>query len=195
MTERAIRSVCVLGDGVFGLSAAAAFARALPGVRVSIVSAPADPGALAERLPATLPSVHRFHAAIGLDEMSLVRSGAATHLLGVRFDNWPGSAEPWFHGFGEHGLKAGDIPFHTLWHRARAAGQAAPFHRYGAAAVLAAVRRLKPCYELMTVYRGQNVPQPDAEKLGEALRSELNGVEIELVDGGQPHYDFLISAE
>jgi len=63
------------------------------------------------------------------------------------------------------------------------------------AAVLAAARRLKPGYELMTVYRGQNVPHPDAEKLGEALRSELNGVEIELVDGGQPHYDFLISAE
>ncbi len=47
----------------------------------------------------------------------------------------------------------------------------------------------------MTVYRGQNVPQPEAEQLGEALKSELNGVEIELVDGGQPHYDFLISAE
>ncbi|HYI23071.1 MAG TPA: DAK2 domain-containing protein [Candidatus Limnocylindrales bacterium] len=63
------------------------------------------------------------------------------------------------------------------------------------AAVLAAAHRLKPGYELMTVYRGQNVPHPDAEQLGEALRAELDGVEIELVDGGQPHYDFLISAE
>ncbi len=63
------------------------------------------------------------------------------------------------------------------------------------AAVLAAAHRLKPDFELLTVYRGQNVPQTDAEHLGEALRAELDGVEIELVDGGQPHYDFLISAE
>jgi hypothetical protein len=27
------------------------------------------------------------------------------------------------------------------------------------------------------------------------LASELDGVEIELVEGGQPHYDFLIAAE
>jgi tryptophan halogenase len=138
MSDRPIRSICVLGDGIVGLSAAAAFARALPGVRVSIVSAPADPAAPAEQLPATLPSIHRFHAAIGLDELTLVRRGAATHLLGVRFDNWPRGGGSWFHGFGEHGLKAGDIPFHALWHRARLEGRAAPFHHYGAAAVLAA---------------------------------------------------------
>lgn len=137
MTDRAIRSICVLGDGIVGLSAAAAFARALPDVRITIVTAPADPAALAELLPATLPSIHRFHAAIGVDELSLVREGVATHLLGVRFDNWPQGRAPWVHGFGEHGLKAADIPFHALWHRARRAGRAAPFHRYGAAAVLA----------------------------------------------------------
>src|SRR5690606_17380376 len=68
---------------------------------------------------------------------TLVREGAATHLLGTRFANWSAAAEPWIHAFGEHGLKAGDQPFHALWHRARIAGRAAPFHHYSAGAVLA----------------------------------------------------------
>ncbi len=63
------------------------------------------------------------------------------------------------------------------------------------AAILTGVRRLKPGYELMTVYRGLDVDHRAAEELREALGAERSGVEIELVEGGQPHYDFLISAE
>ncbi|HEV7290000.1 tryptophan 7-halogenase [Sphingomonas sp.] len=138
MSARAIRSVCVVGDGIVGLSAAAAFARALPQVAVTIVPATPDPAAVAEIQCATWPSIHRFHAAIGLDERELVRDGIATHLLGAQFGNWPQVGQDWVHGFGEHGLKAGDIPFHTLWHRAFQAGAAAPYWRYGAAALLGA---------------------------------------------------------
>jgi hypothetical protein len=29
----------------------------------------------------------------------------------------------------------------------------------------------------------------------DTLAQDLNGIEVELVDGDQPHYDFLISAE
>lgn len=138
MSARAIGSVCVVGDGIVGLSAAAAFARALPQVAVTIVPATPDAAAVAEIQCATWPSIHRFHAAIGLDERELVRAGIATHLLGARFVNWPQERQDWVHGFGEHGLKAGDIPFHPLWHRAFQAGAAAPYWRYGAAALLGA---------------------------------------------------------
>lgn len=63
------------------------------------------------------------------------------------------------------------------------------------AAILAGVRRLQPGYELMTVYRGLDVDHRAAEELREALGVGRSGVEIELVEGGQPYYDFLISAE
>lgn len=136
MSARAIRSVCVIGDGIIGLCAAAAFARALPQITITIVPAEPDAAAVAELQCATWPSIHRFHAAIGIDERELIRAGIATHLLGARFANWPQAGQDWVHGFGEHGLKAGDIPFHTLWHRAFQAGEAAPYWRYGAAALL-----------------------------------------------------------
>ena len=137
MTDRAIRSVCVAGGGVVAHSAALAFARALPRVRVSLLETPANEGTLADRLPASLPAVHRFNAAIGMGELDLVRDGAATHLLGTRFEAWSASGEPWLHVFGEYGLSAGNAPFHGVWQRARQAGRALPFHRYAAAAAFA----------------------------------------------------------
>jgi dihydroxyacetone kinase-like predicted kinase len=63
------------------------------------------------------------------------------------------------------------------------------------AAVLAAVKKLKPGFELLTVYRGDAIEQSAAEDLREALLAATAGLEIELVDGGQRHYDFVIAAE
>jgi len=63
------------------------------------------------------------------------------------------------------------------------------------AAVMSAVRKFKPGFELMTIYRGEGVSRVAAVRLRDAVRAELPDIEIELVDGGQPHYDFLISAE
>lgn len=138
---RAIRSVCVAGAGIVGLSAAVAFARALPDVAVSILETPADPAALADLVPGSLPAIHLFHAAIGLDELELVRAGVATHLLATRFDNWSADGKSWFHFFGEAGLPSADVPFHQIWERVRRRRGAAPYHDYAAAAVLAAAGR------------------------------------------------------
>jgi tryptophan halogenase len=135
--ERAIRTIAVAGAGITGLSAAIAFARTLPRTKVTIVETPADPAALADRLPGGLPNIHRFHAAIGVDELDLVRRGIAFHHLGTRFENWSASGEPWYHAYGEHGLPARPAPFHQIWARARRTGQALPFHLYSAAAAMA----------------------------------------------------------
>ncbi|WP_404336856.1 tryptophan 7-halogenase [Sphingomonas sp. MMS12-HWE2-04] len=133
--SRAIRSVAVLGGGIVALSAAAAFARALPGVAVTLIETPVDPAALADRLPGSTSAIHRFHAAIGIEEAALIRSGAALPRLGLRFENWPGEA--WVHVHGDHGVPESNPPFHQLWARARQAGQAEAYHLYAAAGVIA----------------------------------------------------------
>jgi tryptophan 7-halogenase len=135
--ERAIRSVAVLGGGIIGLSAALAFARALPAVRITLVARPADPAALCDRLPGSLPAIGRFHAAIGLNELELVGDGIATHRLGTRFDGWSADGAPWYHVFGEYGLAAEGVAFHQLWVRARKEKRALAYHHYSAGAVLA----------------------------------------------------------
>ena len=135
--DRAIRSLCVVGAGAVGLSAALAFARSLPGLRVTILDTPSDPAALADRTIACLPTIHRFHASIGLDELGLVREGIALHHLGTRFENWSASGAAWFHVFGDYGLPAAAVPFHQLWAQLRRADGAEPYDRYAAAASLA----------------------------------------------------------
>jgi DAK2 domain fusion protein YloV len=64
-----------------------------------------------------------------------------------------------------------------------------------AAAVQAALSKLKPGFELLTFYYGHGVERDDAEQLAAQLRPHLDGIEIELVEGGQPHYSFLVAAE
>ena len=139
--ERAIRSVCVAGGGIVGLSAALAFARALPSAEVTVIEFPSDPASLADRMPSTLPAVGRFHAAIGLDERDLVRAGIATHRLGTRFEHWSADGKPWMHAFGSTGASVGAVPFHKAWLRAWREGRAATFDRHSPAAVLAEADR------------------------------------------------------
>jgi tryptophan halogenase len=138
---RAIRSILVLGGGLTALSAAAAFAKALPRARITLIELPPDPAALADRMPGSLPAIHHFHAAVGLDEATLLRSGAATPRLGLRFDKWSADGKPWLHVYGDHGVPYGAIPFHQLWIAARRAKRASPFHGYAAAGALVAADR------------------------------------------------------
>jgi len=49
--------------------------------------------------------------------------------------------------------------------------------------------------EIMTVYYGNEIDWAEAEKQFEPFRAAYPDLEIEVIFGGQPHYDYLISAE
>ena len=49
--------------------------------------------------------------------------------------------------------------------------------------------------ELVTLYRGAPISEAEAQRMAEALESDMDDIEVELVEGGQPHYHFLISME
>ncbi len=136
MNRPAIRSICVVGDGIVGLSAALAFSRALPGVRVSVLRQPGEAASFADRVPIALPTIGRFHAAIGLDELDLVRRRIAVHHLGCSVKERDGRG--WLHTFGEVGRSEGQVSFHQLWLQASQAGEALPFDRYSTASVIGA---------------------------------------------------------
>ena len=139
--DRAIRSVVVIGGGIVALSTALAFRHALPQVAVTMVETPPDPAALADRLTTAWPSIHRFHAAIGLSDTQLIGAGAATPLLGTRFEDASAGTPPFFLVHGHHGVPIGSVPFHEIWARAWRAGRARPYADYATAAVLAAAGR------------------------------------------------------
>lgn len=49
--------------------------------------------------------------------------------------------------------------------------------------------------ELVTLYRGAPIDEADARRIADALDSDIDDIDFELVEGGQPHYHFLISME
>ena len=49
--------------------------------------------------------------------------------------------------------------------------------------------------EIMTVYYGATMDWADAERILDSVRPRYPDLEIEVVFGGQPHYDYLISVE
>ncbi len=49
--------------------------------------------------------------------------------------------------------------------------------------------------EIVTLYYGNNVGAAEAETIGAAIHQKYSNLEVEIVEGGQPHYDYIISAE
>ena len=49
--------------------------------------------------------------------------------------------------------------------------------------------------EILTIYYGQSVSLDDAESLAERIRERFSDLEIEVREGGQPLYDYILSAE
>jgi fatty acid kinase len=61
--------------------------------------------------------------------------------------------------------------------------------------ILEAVGKLKPGFELVTVFYGTDAQLDEAEDVAKRIQQSLSGVDVELRHGGQPHYRYLISAE
>jgi DAK2 domain fusion protein YloV len=59
-----------------------------------------------------------------------------------------------------------------------------------------ALTKLGPeAYELVTVYRGKDASDDELQKLESEIRSNHPGLEVEVQQGGQQHYPFILSVE
>ena len=50
-------------------------------------------------------------------------------------------------------------------------------------------------HEIITIYYGESVTEDEAQKLAEELEALFPAQEVEVVDGGQPYYYYILSAE
>jgi hypothetical protein len=50
-------------------------------------------------------------------------------------------------------------------------------------------------YELVTVYRGEGATEDELKKLESAIKAGFPGLEVEVQQGGQQHYPFILSVE
>jgi DAK2 domain fusion protein YloV len=50
-------------------------------------------------------------------------------------------------------------------------------------------------HELITLYYGEELPHAEANQIADRVRASFPGKEIEVQDGGQPHYQLIVSVE
>ena len=50
-------------------------------------------------------------------------------------------------------------------------------------------------FEIVTLYYGEGVGAKEAEETARRIKQLYSQLEIEVVDGGQPHYAYILSAE
>ena len=50
-------------------------------------------------------------------------------------------------------------------------------------------------HELVTLFYGQDMPHTEAHRIADVVREKYSNLEVEVQEGGQPHYQFLISVE
>jgi len=50
-------------------------------------------------------------------------------------------------------------------------------------------------HELVTLFHGQDMPHAEANRLADVVREKYPNLEVEVQEGGQPHYHFIVSVE
>ena len=59
--------------------------------------------------------------------------------------------------------------------------------------VLKGLANLEPGFELISIYFGTDIGLDEAEGMSSAVTEAFQGVDVELINGGQPHYHYLIA--
>jgi len=50
-------------------------------------------------------------------------------------------------------------------------------------------------HELITLFYGQDMPHAEANRIADLIRNKYSSQEVEVQEGGQPHYQFIVSVE
>ncbi len=109
--------VVIVGGGPVALSAAVAFARAMPDARVTLVPTAVPPDALADRHPLVLPSGLAMLERLGMPPGRLRAQGIAVSRAATRFLDWSLDGQPWMVG-DDMSAETPGVALHHLWLRA-----------------------------------------------------------------------------
>ena len=133
----AIRKVVIVGGGTAGWMAAAALARHLATTDVAITVVESSEIGTVGVGEATIPTIRRFYAQLGLTDADVMSATQATCKLGIRFEGWGGPRSDFIHPFGLYGQDLNGVGFHHYWMRQAETGDATPLSAYSLGASLA----------------------------------------------------------
>ena len=125
-SDRAIRSILIVGGGSAGWMTAAARSNTLSnGCKIVVVESEAI-GTVGVG-EATIPPIRTFNQMLGIDEREFVKTTQGSFKLGIEFVDWGQLGQRYFHPFGPHGKPFDIVPVHQQWLRAKADGDSSNF--------------------------------------------------------------------
>jgi len=111
----ALRSICIIGGGTAGWSAAALLSRVLQGSGCHITLVESSDIPTVGVGEATIPPIFDFLRNIGADEVAFIRRCQATFKLGIKFRDWLHAGHSYWHPFGNLGVTINQRPFHHYY--------------------------------------------------------------------------------
>lgn len=135
--DLAIRNIVIVGGGTAGWMAAAALARHLASADVAITVVESSEIGTIGVGEATIPTIRRFYAQLGLTDQEVMSTTQATCKLGVRFEGWGGPGTDFIHPFGLYGQDLNGVGFHHYFLQQAASGDRTPLSAYSLGASLA----------------------------------------------------------
>lgn len=141
MSAERIGRVVIVGGGTAGWMTAAALVRRFRGapLRITLVES-SEIGTIGVG-EATIPTIRRFYARLGMSDAEVMGAAQATCKLGIRFEGWSGEGAAFLHPFGLYGQDVDGVGFHHFWLADRARGSDAPLASYSLGASLAEAGR------------------------------------------------------
>jgi len=116
-----IKRIIVLGGGTAGWMSASLIKKLL-GSTVDVELVESDSIGTIGVGEATIPPIKHFNSALGINEAEFIRETKATIKLAIKFDNWKGVGDSYYHTFGAAGKSLAFCHFHHLLKRSQNLG-------------------------------------------------------------------------
>jgi len=123
-----INKVVILGGGTAGWMTAAALARMLPSLNITLIESE-QIGTIGVG-EATIPTIQFFNGILGLDPNEFIKRTNGTYKLGINFENWTQNNHEYFHAFGSTGQSLWAAGFHDFWTKGKKLGIAKDLSAY-----------------------------------------------------------------
>ncbi|QLE84662.1 tryptophan 7-halogenase [Shewanella sp. Scap07] len=132
-----VNSIVIVGGGTSGWMTAAALSQHFKDKPVSITLVESSQIGTIGVGEATIPTLRRFYAKLGLTDTDVLKATNATCKLGIEFKDWSTLGDSFIHPFGIFGQGTKETDFHHYWLRAMQAGHTTAFSEYSLGVQLA----------------------------------------------------------
>jgi len=120
--NKQIASIVIVGGGTAGWMTAAAVSKHFQSKNISVKLIESSQLGTIGVGEATIPTLRRFYAKLGLSDIEVIRATNATCKLGIEFKDWHSQGRSFIHPFGLYGQNANNIAFHHYWLKLRQQG-------------------------------------------------------------------------